>query len=167
MTALEIKSLSIENKIEYFRKLFSDLDNENELDIINVFRIINTYNTFDDNFFEDTSVYISDISELIDIKIALESEIKNLSTELTKWYFGALMSCDIRTSDNSENEVMMPALIRGLLSNITIPAMSAIIKNSNIEQIKLTELPVVKDSFSIISKLMQCHSFVASCFDII
>ena len=52
MTSQEIKSLELNEKIEYFRNIFSNLNNENEFDILNIFRLVNSYNTFDDDFLD-------------------------------------------------------------------------------------------------------------------
>ena len=75
----EIKKLTVDEKIEYFRNIIKDLNTKNEVDILNVFRLINTYNTFDDDFFNHKDSYISDISEFIDIKMALNEELKDFS----------------------------------------------------------------------------------------
>ena len=63
MTSQEIKSLELNEKIEYFRNIFSNLNNENEFDILNIFRLVNSYNTFDDDFFDHEGSYITDIAE--------------------------------------------------------------------------------------------------------
>ena len=124
MTSQEIKSLELNEKIEYFRNIFSNLNNENEFDILNIFRLVNSYNTFDDDFFDHEGSYITDIAEFIDIKMALEEEINNFSVELIKWYFSLLYSCDIKT-DNSVSSIEIAA--SSAISKLTI---KSIILNS-------------------------------------
>ena len=163
MTSQEIKSLELNEKIEYFRNIFSNLNNENEFDILNIFRLVNSYNTFDDDFFFFFCSYITDIAEFIDIKMALEEEINNFSVELIKWYFSLLYSCDIKT-DNSDSDsfVEIPMLIYGFFVNATIPVMSTIMNNIDMSEIDLTNLQKVKGAFILMSKMFQTHSFVAS-----
>lgn len=163
MTSQEIKSLELNEKIEYFRNIFSNLNNENEFDILNIFRLVNSYNTFDDDFFDHEGSYITDIAEFIDIKMALEEEINNFSVELIKWYFSLLYSCDIKT-DNSDSDsfVEIPMLIYGFFVNATIPVMSTIMNNIDMSEIDLTNLQKVKGAFILMSKMFQTHSFVAS-----
>lgn len=163
MTPQEIKHLNLEQKIEYFRNLFSDLDNENEFDVLNVFRLINSYNIFDDDFFEHEGSYISDISEFIDIKMALNDEIKDFSLVLVTWYLSILRSCDVKNiDDDRDSKVELPLFIHGLFVNATLPMMSALMNSIDLSLIDMTELHKVNGAFIILSRLFNTHAFVAS-----
>lgn len=164
----EIKKLTVDEKIEYFRNILKDLNTKNEVDILNVFRLINTYNTFDDDFFDHKDSYISDISEFIDIKMALNDELKEFSLVLVKWYLSILASCDINVvDDNDEEKVEMPTLIQGIFTAATVSMMSSLMNSVDMTTIDMGNLYKVRGAFVILSRLFQSHSFVASYLNIL
>lgn len=164
----ELKKLTVDEKIEYFRKILNDLNTKNEVDILNVFRLINTYNTFDDDFFDHKDSYISDISEFIDIKMALNDELKEFSLVLVKWYLSILASCDIKVvDDNDEEKVEMPTLIQGIFTAATVSMMSSLMNSVDMTTIDMGNLYKVRGAFVILSRLFQSHSFVASYLNIL
>lgn len=164
----EIKKLTVDEKIEYFRNIIKDLNTKNEVDILNIFRLINTYNTFDDDFFNHKDSYISDISEFIDIKMALNEELKDFSLVLVKWYLSILASCDIKVvDDNDEEKVEMPTLIQGIFTAATVSMMSSLMNSVDMTTIDMGNLYKVRGAFVILSRLFQSHSFVASYLNIL
>lgn len=164
----EIKKLTVDEKIEYFRNILKDLNTKNEVDILNVFRLINTYNTFDDDFFNHKDSYISDISEFIDIKMALNEELKDFSLVLVTWYLSILASCDIKVvDDNDEEKVEMPTLIQGIFTAATVSMMSSLMNSVDMTTIDMGNLYKVRGAFIILSRLFQSHSFVASYLNIL
>lgn len=164
----EIKKLTVDEKIEYFRNIIKDLNTKNEVDILNVFRLINTYNTFDDDFFNHKNSYISDISEFIDIKMALNEELKDFSLVLVTWYLSILASCDIKVvDDNDEEKVEMPTLIQGIFTAATVSMMSSLMNSVDMTTIDMGNLYKVRGAFIILSRLFQSHSFVASYLNIL
>lgn len=164
----EIKKLTVDEKIEYFRNILKDLNTKNEVDILNVFRLINTYNTFDDDFFDHKDSYISDISEFIDIKMALNDELKDFSLVLVTWYLSILASCDIKVvDDNDEEKVEMPTLIQGIFTAATVSMMSSLMNSVDMTTIDMGNLYKVRGAFVILSRLFQSHSFVASYLNIL
>lgn len=168
MDTVEIKKLTVDEKIEYFRNIIKDLNTKNEVDILNVFRLINTYNTFDDDFFNHKDSYISDISEFIDIKMALNEELKDFSLVLVKWYLSILASCDIKVvDDNDEEKVEMPTLIQGIFTAATVSMMSSLMNSVDMTTIDMGNLYKVRGAFIILSRLFQSHSFVASYLNIL
>lgn len=167
MMANEIKSMNVTDKIEYFRNILKTMDTQNETDILNVFRLINTYNTFDDDFFEHKDSYISDISEFIDIKMSLEEELKEFSLQLVTWYLSILASCDIKTNDSDDVKVDIPLLIYGIFASATLPMMSSLMNSVDMTAIDMSKLHKVRGAFTILSRLFNSHAFVASYLNIL
>lgn len=167
MMANEIKSMNVTDKIEYFRNILKTMDTQNETDILNVFRLINTYNTFDDDFFEHKDSYISDISEFIDIKMSLEEELKEFSLQLVIWYLSILASCDIKTDDSDDVKVDIPLLIYGIFASATLPMMSSLMNSVDMTAIDMSKLHKVRGAFTILSRLFNSHAFVASYLNIL
>lgn len=162
MTSIEIRNLELDKKIDYFRELLKNLDNSNATDILNIYRLINSYNTFDDDFFEDEKSYICDISEFIDIKMTLEDEISEFNLTLVKWYLSMLASCDIKTDGDIEDLVEIPFTVYGFFASVTIPVMSAIMNSIDMTKIDMGNLYKVKGAFQLMSNMFRTQAFVAS-----
>lgn len=160
------KNISVEEKIEYFRSLLANLDNDNENDILNLYALVNTYNTFDDAFFANENIYLADISEFIDVKLALKDELEAFNETLITWYLGALKSCDAKlVSDGSEDFVEMPLMVKGILSCTSLMVLASIMNKTDLNTINLNKLPKVKGAFILVAKLFQNHAFISDCMD--
>lgn len=159
-----VRSLSFDDKVAYFKTVFADPNAETitEVDILNVYRLINSYNVFDDTFFNDERSYITDIAEFIDIKVALDYEINKFSLELVHWYLSILASCDIKSDDDPESGEDLPKLVCGFFAAATIPVMSAVMHSVDLTQLDLSQLQKVRGGFNILSKLFQTQAFVSS-----
>ena len=164
---MNIKEQTTDKKVEHFKNLLNGTITEpDSADILNVYRLVNTYNIFDEDFFENENSYINDISEYIDIKMELVDELKSFSQELAKWYLGIVYSCDIKLSEEDESEMKeMPLLIYGVFSLSSLSMIASILNSCGLDTIKVNELPKVKGAFMMLSKLFNSHSFVASYID--
>lgn len=158
-----IRELPYEEKVVYFKKILTDFDNTNPLDAMNAYRIINSYNTFDENFFDDERSYIKDITEFIDIKVDLEAEISNLCHELLIWYLSIIASCEIpltveEAGDDSKEKI--PALIYALLASSSLPLMASLFKKADKSKIDLNNLHDVKNGFMMVNRMFSQHAIV-------
>lgn len=161
MTCNNVKNMALSEKVEYFRSIFINPDDASETDVLNVFRLVNSYNTFDEEFFNNENSYIRDITEFIDLKLTLEPEIKKFQAELVKWYLSILASCDIKADDEEETKVEMPALICGFFASSNISIMSNIMNKVDLNEIDMSNLYRVKGAFMLLSTLFNSHAFVA------
>ena len=162
MTAQEIKALPFDKKADYFINLMFDMTSDNPVDILNVYRLVNSYNTFDDSFFDDPNSYITDISEFIDLKMELEEPINAFTQQVIFWFLSSIASCDIKAETDPENMYDMPMLVYGFLVQATLPVISAMMRSIDMSEIDMNELYTVKGAFYLVSRMMQSHSFVAS-----
>lgn len=157
----EIKAMSMDEKVEYFRSILSNPGNVTETDTLNIFRLVNSYNTFDEEFFNNENSYIRDITEFIDLKLKLERDIKEFQNTLVKWYISILASCDIKADDEEETKVEMPDLICGFFASSNISIMSNIMNKVDLNEIDMSNLYRVKGAFMLLSTLFNSHAFVA------
>ena len=168
MTPQEIRELSLDEKIEVFRKLLKDgYEGDgnacNEVDTLNVFRLVNSYNVFDGAFFQDPNSYICDISEFVDIKTALATELHEFILELVKWYLSILTSCDIPlTIEQDDSKATIPAIFYGLFLLGSAPLLSSLMGKVDMARIDMTNLYKVKEGFSVLSRLFGNHAMVGA-----
>lgn len=165
MESKEIKEMTLEDKTEYYRSLLKNLDNGNECDLFNLYVMIDTYNVFDDSFFNNEKCYLKDISEFIDIKLALRDELEAFNETLITWYLSALASCDAKRDMEESEFEEMPLTIKGIFSCATISVLSSIMNKIDLSMIDLTMLHNVKGAFTLVAKLFNNHSFIADCMD--
>lgn len=158
MEKVNVRELPFEDKVEYYQGILADYDNTNEVDILNIFRLVNSYNIFDDKFFDGKESYVTSISEFIDLKMELADEIQTFSAEVVKWYLSLLASCDVR-EEESDNNSELPATIAGFMVNASIPVMSALMTSSDLSDIDLNNLYQVKGAFLLIHQLFKMHKF--------
>ncbi len=74
-TFIDIKPLPFDLKKAVFKHALAYPDLLNSYMILNIFNLIKGYNTFDDSFFENPSIYFNTLEEFLDIKTDLASEI--------------------------------------------------------------------------------------------
>ena len=163
MTPSEIKSLAFPEKTAYFRRLLTDGDIENEVDILNVFRVVNSYNVFDETFFSQEASYINDVTEFIDIKTELEEEINEFITELITWYLSIIASSDIPLTlaqDNTKRTI--PATFYGIFILGSVPMLSSLMNKIDLGKIDMTNLYKVQDGFTLLSRLFGNQAIVGA-----
>lgn len=158
-----IRNFSIDGKINVFRKLLtSENEDASEIEVLNVFRMINSYNTFDDDFFTNEMSYISDIAEFIDLKTALAKEIAQFIQEMVTWYLSILTSCEIPlTVEQDDAKKPLPKFMFALFQLCTLPLMSSLMKKANLE-LAVTNLVSVKNGFNIASTLFVNQNLVGA-----
>lgn len=158
-----VRELPFNEKVEYFKKIFTDMGNTNEVDALNIYRIINSYNTFDDNFFDNENSYITDIAEFIDLKVHLEKEINELMLQLVTWYLSILASCEIPLTvedAEDENKETIPPMLYVLLAMATLPLMASLLKKVDKSKIDLNNLHDAKNGFMLVNRMFQQHALV-------
>lgn len=163
MQPSEIKALPISEKTEYLRAMLMNLDNEDEIDILNAYRLVNSYNTFDESFFEQEASYISDIAEFIDIKTELEKEIDDLMVTITTWYLSILASSEIPlTMEQDDSKKTVPSMLYGLFILSSVPMLASIMNKIDLSKIDMTKLHSVKEGFSLMSRLFGNQALVGA-----
>lgn len=163
MTPKEIKALPLDKKIEVFRKLLTDGTASDPVDILNVYRLVNSYNVFDDDFFQQESSYFTDISDFIDVKSALAAELNDFILELVTWYLSIITSCDIPlTIEQDDSKVSIPATFYGIFLLGSAPLMSSLMGKVDLSRINMTNLYKVKEGFSVLSRILGNHALVGA-----
>lgn len=95
---LDLKHTSVSNKIAAFKYSLTRDDIINAQMILNLYNLVKIYNTLDDEFFASSNIYINSIEELLDIKLELQSELKNFAKTISM-YFVSLFKSYIMVSD--------------------------------------------------------------------
>lgn len=160
---IDIKSLTIEQKIKVFKHFLSDKTLENNNILINILILIRAYNSFDDSFFNVETMYYTDITEFLDIKLALKTELTNFILEFATWYY-SLFSCIHKIEFNFlENAVQMPVVFQKIISTSDFMTISGIISKININNISTTY--IVENAYAYISALAAKQTISSTIFN--
>jgi hypothetical protein len=146
---LDIKPLPFELKKAVFKHALTYPDLLNSYMILNIFNLIKGYNTFDDSFFENPSIYFNTLEEFLDIKTDLATEINVFMKQLIVWYLSVLRSCSIV----DENAVTMPFVFQRIILAGDFVSLANIF--SKVPDINNIELFVVKDAYVYLTTLVK------------
>ena len=142
---INLKKFETENLIKIYQFLLNRKSIINNSLIVNINILINGYNTLDDALFESDVIYESDIEQFLDIKLALNKEIKEYQNEISKWYLACLKSMHKVEYTYLDTIVEMPAVYKKIISSSNILSLSQIFAKS--DNIHTDSLPIVKDAY--------------------
>lgn len=143
---LDVKNLSFETKVEFFRYILSNEDVLDSVIILNIFNMVKCYNAFDDSYFSAESTFFKDFEEYLDIKTELREELDKFSKQLCIYYMAVLYSCGV-TDDTADRDIIsMPLIYQRLLYIVDFVSMSNILNKTKNFTINVDELPLIQNS---------------------
>ena len=153
---IDLKGLSTEELIAVYRFLLNRDTLVNARLILNLQTFINGYSTYDDSFFECKEIYLCNIEQILDIKLALSKELKDFQTKISYWFLACLKSMHKVEYTALDPLVVLPPLYKRILLASNLMSLSTILsKSSNIET---EDLPLVEDAFPIIMELASASA---------
>ena len=99
-TMLDIKSLSLDDKVAIIKIALNCDDVTDPLMIMNLINLVKVYNTLADDYFESPDVYVNSVEELLDLKLALSANLKEFARNIVIYFLSILKSYH-KTSYNS------------------------------------------------------------------
>ena len=82
-TMLDIKSLSLDDKVAIIKIALNCDDVTDPLMIMNIINLVKVYNTLADDYFESPDVYVNSVEELLDLKLAISKELKEFTRRIS------------------------------------------------------------------------------------
>jgi len=150
---LNLKSLTTESKIEAFRYSLTRDDICDPYMILNMFNMVKIYNTLDDSYFLNPVIYINSIEEFLDIKLELQSELKQFSKQISIYFLSLLKSYN-KTSytplDQHQNLPLLYSYIFQFSDFLTISGIFSITEPFSTEECKY-----IDDSYVYIKLLIE------------
>ena len=150
---IDLKGMSVDKLAVVMKMAMSRPSLINSRLVLNVNLLINGYNTLDDSLFESESVYVNDLEQLLDLKLELFNEIKNIQTEVTKWYLASLKSAYKVEYTYLDTIVKMPMLYRCILTTSSVLTLSQIMSKSS--GIDFDNLPIVENAYPIVAEVIS------------
>lgn len=122
---LQIKDLSLDDKVACF-KFFLSSDVISNISVIsNIFLLINGISNIDDDTIEDERIFFKSLEEYVDIKLQIRSEIDNFNIYLLEYYLGIVEGLEVvldelKTHIPNTHFNVMPLVTPQLISRIMI-----------------------------------------------
>lgn len=151
--AINLKPLNIQKIQEILSLLIKYEKLTNASIIFNIILLLKTYNTLEDDFFNNKNVYYSSLEDFLDIKNGLKYDIKELNTKLSVYFISIFKSLNKFEFSFIDNPVQIPELYTNILLSIDIFTIGGILSNNNGFSDK--DMLMVKDSYGYVSEIVS------------
>lgn len=137
---LEIKTLSIEDKVKCFSFFLNSDVITNYSVISNLFMLINGITDIEDDILEDERLFFNSLEEYVDIKLELKPEIEEFKKKLLIYYLGIVEGLNVKIP---ELKIHIPNTYYNILHFVTPIFISKIMT----EQLTNIDVNDVKPTF--------------------
>ena len=151
--AINLKPLNIQKIQEILSLLIKYEKLTNASIIFNIILLLKTYNTLEDDFFNNKHVYYSSLEDFLDIKNGLKYDIKELNTKLSVYFISIFKSLNKFEFSFIDNPVQIPELYTNILLSIDIFTIGGILSNNNGFSDK--DMLMIKDSYGYVSEIVS------------
>ena len=151
--AINLKPLNIQKIQEILSLLLKYEKLTNASIIFNIILLLKTYNTLEDDFFNNKNVYYSSLEDFLDIKNGLKYDIKELNTRLSVYFISIFKSLNKFEFSFIDNPVQIPELYTNILLSIDIFTIGGILSNNNGFSDK--DMLMIKDSYGYVSEIVS------------
>ena len=126
--SLDIKNISLADKIEIikFALNYENLDSD-PLMLLNILNLVKSYNTLSEDYFQSPDIYVNSVEELLDLKLALSTEMKTFSKKIVMYFFGILKSFNKMSFTAADEHEELPNLFKNLFLLLDINTISALL----------------------------------------
>lgn len=148
---INLKPLNIQKIQEILSSLLKCDRLSNASILFNIILLLKTYNTLEDEFFNNKNVYYSSLEDFLDIKNELKSDIKELNTKLSIYFMSIFRSLNKFEFSFIDNPVQIPELYKNILLSVDVFTIGGILSNNNGFTDK--DMLMIKDSYGYVSEI--------------
>ena len=148
---INLKPLNIQKIQEILSSLLKCDRLSNASILFNIILLLKTYNTLEDEFFNNKNVYYSSLEDFLDIKNGLKSDIKELNTRLSIYFMSIFRSLNKFEFSFIDNPVQIPELYKNILLSVDVFTIGGILSNNNGFTDK--DMLMIKDSYGYVSEI--------------
>lgn len=157
---ISLKGLSTEDLVKAYQCVLRRETLINPTIIINISLLINGYNTLDDSLFTSKDVFESSLDQLIDVKLELKQDLKDLQKNLAYWYLGCIKYMSKVEYTYLDDVQKMPNLYYLLIISQSFMSLSSIIQKTS--DLDWNTLPIVENAYFTITQLASKSNIDAS-----
>ena len=152
-TMLDIKSLSLNDKVAIIKIALNCDDVTDPLMIMNLINLVKVYNTLADEYFESPDVYVNSVEELLDLKLAISKELKEFTRRISLYFLSLFKSYSKTAFTATDEHIELPELYDTIFRAVDFVTLAGIFAKT--PEISTKELVYVDNSYSILSMLLM------------
>ena len=126
-TMLDIKSLSLDDKVAIIKIALNCENVTDPLMIMNLINLVKVYNTLADDYFESPDVYVNSVEELLDLKLALSANLKEFARNIVIYFLSILKSYHKTSYNSTDSHKSLPSLYNMFFWSVDFLTLSGIL----------------------------------------
>ena len=150
---VDIKTLPLEDKINMIKFALKYDELSDPLMIMNLINLVKVYNTLADEYFENSDIYVNSVEELLDLKLAVNKELKEFTRRISVYFLSLFKSYSKTAFTATDEHVALPKLYETLFNATDLLTLSGIFAKT--PEISTNDLMYIDNSYSILSGLIM------------
>lgn len=163
VVGVNFKGCSVETITEAIKYALAREDLSDPIMILNILNLIKIYNTLDDSFFENEDVYVSNIEELLDVKLALKDDLKKFIKQLSIYFISLFKSYNKTSYAPLDVHIDLPKIYETIILASDLLTLSGIFSIS--EPFNTNECVYINNNFKYIETLLMKNAISTSFFN--
>ena len=151
-TMLDIKSLSLDDKVAIIKIALNCEDVTDPLMIMNLINLVKVYNTLADDYFESPDVYVNSVEELLDLKLALSANLKEFARNIVIYFLSILKSYHKTSYHSTDSHKPLPSLYNMFFWSVDFLTLSGILAKA--PEVSTKELTFIDGAPNILMALI-------------
>lgn len=127
---VNLKGLQIEKLAEAIKFALTFENLKDPLMILNIFNLIKIYNTLNDSFFENQYIYISNIQQLLDLKLEISNQLKKFIKQLSIYFISLFKSYNKTSFTPLDMHIQLPNIYKHIILAGDLITLSGIFSTS-------------------------------------
>ena len=127
---INAKQLPNDMMIDLFKYSLTREDILNSSIVLNILNLIKTYNSFDQTYFENEYIFVSDLEQLLNIKQALVEEIKEFVKKFAIWFYSLFKSINKVEYTFLDEHYELPTIYKRIFQVSDLVTISGIINKA-------------------------------------
>ncbi len=153
---LRLKGLSTELLAEAFKYSLSREDLKDPLMLLNIVNYIKNGTKLNSLFFENEDIYVSSIVELLNLKLAIKTELDEFIRKLSIHFVALFKSYNKMTFTPLDKHIQLPSIYKNIFLTSDVLTLSGILSLS--KNFELDECVYIDDAYYILSELLMKSS---------
>lgn len=129
---------------------------EDQLMILNIINLVKIYNSLDDSYFNSETTYITDSVDLVDLKLQIGPELKQLRKQISIYFLSLLMTYNKTAYVSTDTIIELPKMYKVIFLSLDLLSLSGIFSLS--DKFNTSECTYVKDAIIYLEVLLHKNS---------
>ena len=150
---LDLRGLPTEVLAQGLRFSLKHINLRDPIMILNLIVLVKTYNTLQDEFFNDQHIYVTSLEQMLDLKLALSKDLKQFIKTLSVYFISLLRSYPKFVFTPMDTHIKLPELYKIMITSmdfLTLCGVFAISQPFNTDQ-----CVYVDDALEIVNVLLS------------